>query len=272
MTTTTLPEPLTVGPDRRATFVPFVLGGWALLAAALAIAAFVSRGLTDSVTAQPIAAIPIFHLVAELFMAVLPAVGAVAWWRGVRWGPAMVLFGFGTWIYAVANAVAWAVVNDPVVLTPMLLSLVVAGLFGTPLLLRPARAAFGPRTRWRTAAMVVLLLFAIQVFALWTMYFVTGEMGKVLTLRSDTGVLLVRDLMGELPLLLGALAAAVGWRRKRRWAPGLALVVLGMFFYQGVNNLSPAVVSSTVLTIYCAATVAMVFAVLRTVARAYDRA
>lgn len=272
MTSTTIDRPGTLTTtDRPSGLLVSLLISWAGLAAVVELVTLAGLGWSRATSASPLRMLPIFHLSAEWLMAVLPAVGGMAWWREHRWGPALVLFGFGTWIYAVANATSWAVVNEPILLVNFAVSLFVVAFFGIPLIRRPEAAAFGPRTRWRTAGMIVLVVFMLQIFGVWTMYFIIGEMSNVFTERADLSVYFVRTLTGELVLVASVLVSAWGWHRHARWAPGLLLFAAGVLFYAGLNNLSLAVVSSVWSVFYCAATVVIALVVAWPAYHAYGR-
>lgn len=264
-------RPLDTPPETTVTnaWPAILLAAWGGLAAMAEGLALAGMGFGDATVGAPIRSIPIFHLSAELLMAVVPAVGAVAWWQGRRWGPSLVLFGLGTWVYAVANAAAWAVVNEPALLPIFTVSIFIVVFFGAPLIFRPATVAFGPRTRFRTAALIVLVLFMFQVFGVWAMYFLGGTMSRVLTERADDSVYLVRTLSGELPLVLAAGVGAWAWLRRRAWAPGLVLLAAGMLFYAGLNNFGTAVVGSAWRAVHCAATLVVSLLLLRQAHAAY---
>ena len=68
--------------------------------------------------------IPIFHLVAELSMAIVTLAGLVGWLRARRWGPPLALLGAGMFGYSAVNSMGWAIHNQPALAIPMGLSLI----------------------------------------------------------------------------------------------------------------------------------------------------
>jgi branched-subunit amino acid permease len=68
--------------------------------------------------------VPVFHLVAELSMAVVMLVGLLAWWRRREWGPLLALVAAGMFGYSGVNSMGWALHNDPVLPVPMGLSVI----------------------------------------------------------------------------------------------------------------------------------------------------
>lgn len=111
-----------------------VMGFWFLQCAGVVAfwALVLSRGAgwSEGLLVYQNGNIPLFHLVAELAMAVVVAVGLVGW-RGRRtWGPPLALVGAGMFGYSAINSMGWAIHNDPVLAVPMVVSLL-----GVPLLL-----------------------------------------------------------------------------------------------------------------------------------------
>lgn len=245
-----------------------LLAVWVLLGAALRITLLRDQGLGSLIAVAPMPGIILYHLVAELCMATVPALGAVAWWRGARWGAGLLIFGLGLQVYAVANATGWAVVNHLPVLVVLQGNLAVDLLVAAPLVLGPGRAGRASARR-RALVAAVLVLLALQIYGLWTMFFATGEVSDVAAPRVDTGVLLYREL-GELGIVALGLAGAWGWSRARPWGAGIALFALGMLCYAALNTMSHSALGSPPRMIFHVATVAVAVALLPHALRSYD--
>jgi hypothetical protein len=71
--------------------------------------------------------VPIFHLTAEIGMAVAALVGVVGWLRRAAWATPVLTFAAGMLTYGAVNALGWALHNDPATAVPMGITLVLAG-------------------------------------------------------------------------------------------------------------------------------------------------
>ena len=131
------PQPADV-PERRATREPLphlgpvllpllaldavgVIGIWI---ASLRRGAF-EKGLF---TYQLEGNVPIFHLAAELGMALVTLVAVVGWAAGRAWARPLLPFALGMLSYAAVNSLGWALHNDVATAAPMLATLVLAAL------------------------------------------------------------------------------------------------------------------------------------------------
>lgn len=72
-------------------------------------------------------AVPIFHLAAEIGMAVAALVGVVGWLRRAAWATTVLTFAAGMLTYGAVNALGWALHDDPATAIPMAITLVLAG-------------------------------------------------------------------------------------------------------------------------------------------------
>lgn len=126
------PTPSAQGPDRsRASRLPRLL---VLLLAADALGVLViwtislRRGaFADGAFAYQLeGTVPFFHLLAEVGMAVVALVGAAAWLAGARWSVPVLTFAAGMLSYGAVNAFGWAIHNDPAMVLPMGLTLLLA--------------------------------------------------------------------------------------------------------------------------------------------------
>jgi hypothetical protein len=79
--------------------------------------------------------IPIFHLAAEFGMAILTAIGLIGWWRNRAWGRAILMLGLGMFTYSAINSMGWALVNDFVLVIPMVFTLLLVSVT-VPMLFR----------------------------------------------------------------------------------------------------------------------------------------
>jgi len=71
--------------------------------------------------------VPIFHLTAEIGMAVAALVGVVGWLRRAAWATPVLTFAAGMLAYGAVNALGWALHNDPATAIPMAVTVVLAG-------------------------------------------------------------------------------------------------------------------------------------------------
>lgn len=69
---------------------------------------------------------PVLHLAAELLMGTAAVVAAVGLWRGHKWATSLALLAFGALTYSSINSAGWPIVNQPVLLAPMALTLAAA--------------------------------------------------------------------------------------------------------------------------------------------------
>ena len=104
----------------------FIIWGMNLAGGAFAEGVFVGSQET---------ALPIFHLVAEFFMALVTLIGVFGIWRRKHWGNGLTLFGMGMFTYSAINSMGWTVLNDPVQSIPMGFTLLVV-IAALPLLIR----------------------------------------------------------------------------------------------------------------------------------------
>lgn len=244
-----------------------LITAWALAEIALRIAVASQASLDALLAPRGQTAVIGFHLVAEFLMAVIPAIGAVAWWTGRSWGPAVLVFGFGQYLYSIFNATGWAVVNDLTLMAPLGFALLVVTSLGTPLISRPASAAGEPNAA-RIVAIVLVLLLGAAVIGIWAVSLAKDTIdGFWVTTAEDS--LRAYQEVGELAMVFAAVFGAATWHKKLRQGPGLVLFALGMFTYASINGLGTSVLGPPFLTIYRAATLAMVVFVLPAAFRDY---
>lgn len=93
-------------------------------------------------------AVPIYHLVAELSMALVLLTAVFGWATGRAWARAVLPFGLGMATYAAVNALGWAFHNDPATAVPMLVTIVLA----LPVLAAMIRTGTEPRPTGATPA------------------------------------------------------------------------------------------------------------------------
>ena len=218
------------------------LGLMALAAAVARTAAVVRQGVGAWLGPRALPAVLLFLLGGELLMATVPAIGAVVWWKGRRWGHEVMLLGLGAVIYASVNAIGWALVNQPALVIGMAVGLVVALGTCANLIVRPDRA-FVPRTWRRALLMGWLLLSALQIYGVWTVLFVTGVARNPLAPQTDTSLVLFRDL-AELTMIVTAAYGAWAWARRSLVGTHVALVALGMLLYAALNTTSQVILVS----------------------------
>ncbi len=214
----------------------------ALEAAVLRLILMSSQGWAGWYEPRPWPSILVVHLLAELLVATLPAVGAIAWWTGRLWGVRMLVLGLGASIYAVPNAVGWALANEPALSIGMLAGLLVAVVTTWRLVARPT-SALAPRSAWRTALMVWLVLAALQMYALWVVLFVVGLASNPLAPQTNVGYLAGRNV-AEAVMIVAGLAGARAWKQGSRGWPISALLALGMFLYGTLNTIGEALLMS----------------------------
>jgi uncharacterized membrane protein len=75
--------------------------------------------------------VPLYHLIAELTMALVLLTAVLGWATGRGWARAVLPFGLGMGTYAAINALGWAFHNDPVTAVPVLVTIVLAVLVVT---------------------------------------------------------------------------------------------------------------------------------------------
>jgi hypothetical protein len=90
---------------------------------------------------------PIFHLVAETFMAVTAVVAGVALWRRARAGRRLAMLALGMLAYSAINSSGWPLRHDPTLLIPMGITFLGAALAAPYLLRGPAPPARAGRSR-----------------------------------------------------------------------------------------------------------------------------
>lgn len=90
---------------------------------------------------QPQGAVPIYHLIAELSMALALLTAVPGWATGRTWARAVLPFGLGMGTYNAVNALGWAFHNDPATAIPMLATIVLA----LPVLVAMIRSEPRPR-------------------------------------------------------------------------------------------------------------------------------
>lgn len=241
---------------------------WALAETALRIAMSAQAGLDALIVPRGQTSIVGVHLAAELFMAVVPAVGAVAWWRGRTWGTAVLVLGFGQYFYSVFNATGWAVVNDMTLFIPLGFALLVVMGLGLPLISRPMSGAGDPNAA-RIVAIALVLVLGTAVLGMWALSFARGDIKGFWITTADDNLLAYREV-GELAMILTALLGALSWHKNLRQGPGLVLFSLGMFTYASINGLSFSLLDAPFLSIYRAATLGMVLFVSPAAMRDYQ--
>jgi len=72
--------------------------------------------------------VPIFHLAAELGMALVTLVALAGWAAGRAWARPLLPFALGMLSYAAVNSLGWALHNDAATAAPMVATLVLAAL------------------------------------------------------------------------------------------------------------------------------------------------
>jgi hypothetical protein len=77
---------------------------------------------------------PTIHLIAGFLMSIVALAAGVGVWRRTPWGRGMALFATGLLTYAALNFSGWALHNNPLLLIPVVVMLIVTGL-GVPYLL-----------------------------------------------------------------------------------------------------------------------------------------
>ena len=116
-------EAVIAGQIARRPWQPVLLAATAFLSGVVRVAVIVSEG-GPWFSPRPSTSILAPHLLAEFLMATLPAIGAIAWWRRLQWGPGLLVFGLGASLYASLNAMGWALVNLPATLLPIYYNLI----------------------------------------------------------------------------------------------------------------------------------------------------
>lgn len=245
-----------------------LLTAWALAETALRISMSTQAGLDALLIPRGQTSIVGFHLVAELFMAVVPAVGAVAWWMGRTWGPAVLVLGFGQYFYSIFNATGWAVVNDMALFVPLGFALLVVMALGMPLISRPESAAGDPNAA-RFVAIALVLALGTAVLGMWGFSFAKGDIGGFWITTADDNLRAYREV-GEFAMILSSLLGALSWHKNLRQGPGLVLFSLGMFTYASINGLSFSLIDAPFLSIYRAATLGMIIFVVPAAMRDYQ--
>lgn len=69
---------------------------------------------------------PVLHLTAELLMGTAAIAAGVSLWHGRKWATSMAMLAFGALTYSSINSAGWPIVNQPVLLAPMALTLAAA--------------------------------------------------------------------------------------------------------------------------------------------------
>jgi hypothetical protein len=70
--------------------------------------------------------VPVFHLAAEIGMAVAALAGVAGWLGRTAWATPVLTFAAGMLTYGAVNALGWALHNDPATAIPMAVTLVLA--------------------------------------------------------------------------------------------------------------------------------------------------
>jgi hypothetical protein len=78
--------------------------------------------------------IPAYHILAEFLTAAFTLVGMYGWLKSKSWGRGMALFGLGMFCYSSVNSIGWAMRTSPVLIAPMIFTLILA-MVAIPMLL-----------------------------------------------------------------------------------------------------------------------------------------
>jgi DMSO/TMAO reductase YedYZ heme-binding membrane subunit len=87
--------------------------------------------------------IPAYHVLAEFLTAAFTLVGMYGWLKSKSWGRGMALFGLGMFCYSSVNSIGWAMRTNPVLIAPMIFTLILA-MIAIPMLLLETKSRIEP--------------------------------------------------------------------------------------------------------------------------------